>query len=138
MRPRIRRTAYTHNPKANLQLQRVIKQAATELEVDIHAQRTGGTHGIPEGQSFESKSGALAKANAALDAAKAYTDEAEIAAKEYADQVAADVIAELRQGGQTQDRPEEPSLYAMYFDTDLGIPVWWNGEEWVDAEGNTV
>ena len=23
----------------------------------------------------------------------------------------------------------------MYFDTDLGKPIWWNGTKWVDANG---
>lgn len=26
----------------------------------------------------------------------------------------------------------------FYFDTDLGIPIWWNGTAWVDATGTTV
>lgn len=26
----------------------------------------------------------------------------------------------------------------MFFDTDLGKPIWWNGTKWVDANGNAV
>jgi hypothetical protein len=41
-------------------------------------------------------------------------------------------------GGATADRPLEPLLFEMYFDTDLGLPVWWNGTDWVDATGTAV
>jgi hypothetical protein len=26
----------------------------------------------------------------------------------------------------------------FYFDTSLGIPIWWNGSNWVDATGTVV
>jgi hypothetical protein len=26
----------------------------------------------------------------------------------------------------------------FYFDTSLGIPIWWNGTNWVDATGTVV
>lgn len=55
-----------------------------------------------------------------------YYTEAEV------DQAIADAT---RQGGTTGDRPSEPEDYEMYFDTDLGHPIWYNGTEWVDAEG---
>lgn len=32
--------------------------------------------------------------------------------------------------GTTLERPEEPEVGYMYFDTDLGYPVWWDGAEW--------
>lgn len=37
--------------------------------------------------------------------------------------------------GATLARPETPILGQMYFDTDLGIPIWWNGTIWVNATG---
>ena len=37
--------------------------------------------------------------------------------------------------GATLDRPESPEVGYMYFDTDLGIPIWWNGALWVNASG---
>lgn len=43
-----------------------------------------------------------------------------------------------RQGGETASRPAEPLLYEMYFDTDEGLPIWWDGSNWVDATGATV
>jgi hypothetical protein len=41
-------------------------------------------------------------------------------------------------GGTTADRPASPNLYALYFDTTLGKPVWYDGSEWVDATGTIV
>ena len=38
--------------------------------------------------------------------------------------------------GTTDERPVSGILTGFqYFDTDLGKPVWWNGEYWVDANG---
>jgi hypothetical protein len=39
------------------------------------------------------------------------------------------------QAGATASRPVTPTLGEMYFDTDLGLPIWWNGTYWVDALG---
>jgi hypothetical protein len=41
-------------------------------------------------------------------------------------------------GGPTAKRPLDPFLYGCYFDTTLGIPIWWDGTKWVDAGGVTV
>lgn len=43
-----------------------------------------------------------------------------------------------RFGGATADRPDDPFLYMMFFDTDLGLPIWYDGTNWVDATGATV
>lgn len=40
--------------------------------------------------------------------------------------------------GTTLERPEDPEIGQMYFDTDLGIPIWWSGSIWVNASGNDV
>lgn len=37
--------------------------------------------------------------------------------------------------GATVDRPEDAVVGEMYFDTDLGQPIWYDGEAWVDATG---
>lgn len=38
--------------------------------------------------------------------------------------------------GKTDERPVSGILIGFqYFDTDLGKPIWWNGESWVDANG---
>ena len=45
--------------------------------------------------------------------------------------------------GTTANRPvntNTPKLQTglYYFDTTLGIPIWWNGAHWVNASGTTV
>lgn len=35
-------------------------------------------------------------------------------------------------------RPVTPYLYQVFFDSNLGQPIWWTGEDWVDSEGNIV
>ncbi len=35
-------------------------------------------------------------------------------------------------------RPVTPYLYQVFFDSNLGQPIWWSGEDWVDSEGNIV
>lgn len=40
--------------------------------------------------------------------------------------------------GTTAARPTTVPLGLMYFDTTLGIPIWWNGTVWVNASGVTV
>lgn len=46
-------------------------------------------------------------------------------------------------GGPTAGRPASPVLYEMYFDTDLGQPIWVSsigglGAQWVNAAGSPV
>lgn len=38
----------------------------------------------------------------------------------------------------TGNRPGLPSTGARFFDTTLGIPIWYDGANWVDATGTTV
>jgi hypothetical protein len=41
--------------------------------------------------------------------------------------------------GTTALRPSTGLLVGQfYFDTSLGIPIWWNGTNWVDATGTVV
>lgn len=45
--------------------------------------------------------------------------------------------------GTTANRPVNTSTPKLqtglfYFDTTLGIPIWWNGTNWVNASGTTV
>ena len=49
------------------------------------------------------------------------------------------VYGALTAAGATADRPAV-GLYTgqYYFDTDLGIPIWYNGTDWVDATGTVV
>ena len=38
--------------------------------------------------------------------------------------------------GTTEERPETAVVGARYFDTTLGKPVWFNGEEWIEVSGS--
>jgi hypothetical protein len=41
--------------------------------------------------------------------------------------------------GDTASRPSTGLLVGQfYFDTTLGIPIWWNGTDWIDATGTVV
>jgi hypothetical protein len=40
--------------------------------------------------------------------------------------------------GATAQRPAQPVVAQRYYDTDLGIPIWWNGSVWKNAAGATV
>lgn len=40
--------------------------------------------------------------------------------------------------GPTSGRPSPPSLGIAYFDTDLGMPIWWSGSRWATALGDPV
>lgn len=48
------------------------------------------------------------------------------------------VVANFPGYGTTVQRPEDPGTGDLYFDTDLGLPIWWNGAAWVDATGGVV
>lgn len=38
----------------------------------------------------------------------------------------------------TANRPSGPAVGQRYFDTDLGQPIWYDGSNWVDAQGTSV
>ncbi len=41
--------------------------------------------------------------------------------------------------GATAERPAvQLHVGQMFFDTTLGIPIWWDGTDWVDATGSAV
>jgi hypothetical protein len=41
--------------------------------------------------------------------------------------------------GPSSERPQlEESVGQPYFDTDLNLPIWFNGTDWVDSQGNVV
>lgn len=41
-------------------------------------------------------------------------------------------------GDTTANRPASPLTFEFFFDTTLGIPIWYDGTNWVDATGATV
>ena len=41
--------------------------------------------------------------------------------------------------GTTTQRPtDNVQIGLIYFDTTLGVPIWWSGAHWVNASGTTV
>jgi len=40
--------------------------------------------------------------------------------------------------GSTVSRPSGPVTGQRFFDTTLGLPIWWNGTAWINAAGTTV
>lgn len=47
-------------------------------------------------------------------------------------------IATVNQAGTTASRPSGAATGQQYFDTDLGIPIWYNGTSWVNSNGTIV
>lgn len=46
------------------------------------------------------------------------------------------ILAALTQSGTTAQRPDTIRwIGRTYFDATLGIPIWWDGSQWVDATG---
>lgn len=122
----IRRTSHFRDPKLELQVEE-LRRAAASSELEEHANRNGGVHGLGPQDVFESVAGAQSKANAALVAARSYTDQ-------KLEQLQQIVLYRL--AGPTSNRPDGVAVGTVYFDTTLGKPVWWTGSDWVDAMGN--
>jgi len=61
-----------------------------------------------------------------------------IADGEFLKRVGTAVVSAPPLGGSTASRPVTPAQYTPYFDTSLGIPVWYFGAVWVNASGATV
>lgn len=51
----------------------------------------------------------------------------------------AEGMTQMRASGTTAQRPTK-NLYVglVYFDTTLGLPIWYDGTEWVDATGTSA
>lgn len=49
------------------------------------------------------------------------------------------LLAAAEEAGLTAARPVKNLWIGRpYFDTTLGLPIWWDGSQWIDAAGNTV
>lgn len=40
--------------------------------------------------------------------------------------------------GPTVFRPATPATGQYFFDTTVGLPIWWNGTGWINAAGGAV
>jgi hypothetical protein len=58
----------------------------------------------------------------------------------YFNQVSSSIrVLSVPSAGTTATRPiNKIQLGQIYFDTTLGIPIWWDGTNWVDATGTVV
>jgi hypothetical protein len=46
--------------------------------------------------------------------------------------------AAAKAAGPTTGRPSRPYVGQMFFDTDVGLPIWFDSADWIDAAGNVV
>ena len=44
----------------------------------------------------------------------------------------------IANSGATAERPANPVVSQTFFDTTLGIPIWFDGTNWINAAGATV
>ena len=47
-------------------------------------------------------------------------------------------VAGISRYGESSNRPIPERIGFIYFDTTLNKPIWWTGNKWVDATGNTI
>jgi hypothetical protein len=77
---------------------------------------------------------------APVDYAKLYQDQLNNALRLYFNQI--DNFAQgalVPASGETAGRPiERLQVGQYYFDTTIGLPIWWNGSDWIDAAGTVV
>jgi hypothetical protein len=68
-------------------------------------------------------------------------------AKEYTDSQATLVLNNAKEytdsqnvcfSGSSDNRPSDVGVGRYYFDTDLGHPIWFNGSDWTNANGEVV
>jgi len=77
---------------------------------------------------------------APVDYRQQYIDQLNNALRLYFNQI--DNFAQavmVPSSGTTADRPTERLMVGQYyFDTTVGLPIYWNGTNWIDAAGNVV
>jgi len=77
---------------------------------------------------------------APVDYTQQYQDQFANALRLYFNQIDSFTQAiSIPDSGATTQRPKENLLLGQqFFDTTLGIPIWWNGTVWKNASGTTV
>lgn len=106
----------------------IIQSDLPPLHAETH-RPTGTDPILPSDIGAETPQGAQQRADMAENNAKSYTDNL----KTYIEANYQPVIA-----FPTAGRPLDVPVGFMGFDTDLGLPIWWNGTDWIDASGNIV
>ena len=124
----IRRVARSRDKRTEVQLQENLK-ASTTSEAEQYAEEA----------KQDAYQYAEEQANQAKVDANDYTDTHENKSNPHSGSASNDYVDSLvNLGGPTADRPTTPDNYMMYFDTDLGHPIWYDGTDWVDSQGTVV
>src|SRR5690606_2230457 len=141
---KIRRIARARDKRADMMLQEAIVQSdLPPLHAETH-RPTGIDPILPSDIGAETPQGAQQRADRAENNAKSYTDIqigiVEQNSRDYTDNLKTDIEANYQPviAFPTAGRPLDVPVGFMGFDTDLGLPIWWNGTDWIDASGNIV
>lgn len=141
---KIRRIARARDKRADMMLQEAIEQSdAPPLHAETH-RLTGTDPILPSDIGAETPQGAQQRADIAENNAKSYTDVqigiVEQNSRDYTDNLKTYIEANYQPviSFPTAGRPLDVPVGFMGFDTDLGLPIWWNGTDWIDASGNIV
>lgn len=147
---KIRRVTRARDPRADRQLEEAIKESSLPpAHADTHSV-SGADTITPSSIGAETPGAAQTKADIAESNAKNYTDEHENKSNPHdgsASTIALDDhinASNPHSGSQpvtsftTADRPAGIAIGYMGFDIDLGIPIWWNGSDWIDVTGTVV
>jgi len=141
---KIRRIARARDKRADMMLQEAIEQSdAPPLHAETH-RLTGTDPILPSDIGAETPQGAQQRADMAENNAKSYTDIqigiVEQNSRDYTDNLKTYIEANYQPviAFPTAGRPLDVPVGFMGFDTDLGLPIWWNGTDWIDAYGNIV
>lgn len=141
---KIRRIARARDKRADMMLQEAIEQSdAPPLHAETH-RLTGTDPILPSDIGAETPQGAQQRADIAENNAKSYTDVqigiVEQNSRDYTDNLKTYIEANYQPviAFPTAGRPLDVPVGFMGFDTDLGLPIWWNGTDWIDASGNIV
>src|SRR5690606_7186561 len=141
---KIRRIARARDKRADMMLQEAIVQSdLPPLHAETH-RPTGIDPILPSDIGAETPQGAQQRADRAENNAKSYTDVqigiAEQNSRDYTDNLKTYIEANYQPviSFPTAGRPLDVPVGFMGFDTDLGLPIWWNGTDWIDASGNIV
>ena len=141
---KIRRIVRARDKRADMMLQEAIIQSdLPPLHAETH-RPTGIDPILPSDIGAETPQGAQQRADMAENNAKIYTDVqvgiAEQNSRDYTDNLKTYIEANYQPviAFPTAGRPLDVPVGFMGFDTDLGLPIWWNGTDWIDASGNIV
>ena len=121
----------------------IVQSDLPPLHAETH-RPTGIDPILPSDIGAETPQGAQQRADIAENNAKSYTDIqigiVEQNSRDYTDNLKTYIEANYQPviSFPTAGRPLDVPVGFMGFDTDLGLPIWWNGTDWIDASGNIV